>query len=442
MITPFIKGLISVQELSLCIKQLVKDAFPFVAVYGEVSNLRKVGKITYFTLKDDASRISVVVFDALEQPIKEGQSVIVEGRVDVYIVSGSYQIIARKIKQLGIGVLQQKFELLKEKLRAEGLFAPEKKLPIPTLPEHIGVITSPEAAALQDFLRVLERKGWRGKLTLSPSLVQGQLAPRSIERAFKKLSQDATIELIVLIRGGGSFEDLNCFNDEHLVRFLSQRKKPLITGIGHEINTTLCDFVADQRAETPTAVAEMIAHRFQQAQEALLQATDRLCHVSQNYLQNFRQTFALMQQKLQALHPALPCKLYQEKLLQTHQRMMANFQHQLQLKQSTFAVNIVAFEHFPFMAELEKRTMTLQQQTTRLKSGFDQHWEVVLGQYQNAYRQLSLSDPDRLLSCGLIFPIQEVTREIRDVHALHPGDTHCFLHKSGCYKVRVIEKLD
>ena len=442
MITPFIKGLISVQELSVCIKQLVKDAFPFVAVYGEISNVRKVGKITYFTLKDDASRISVVVFDTLDQPIKEGLSVIVEGRVDVYIVSGSYQIIARKIKHLGIGVLQQKFELLKEKLRAEGLFAPEKKLPIPTLPEHIGVITSPEAAALQDFLRVLDRKGWRGKLTLSPSLVQGQLAPKSIERAFQKLSQDPTIDLIVLIRGGGSFEDLNCFNDEHLVRVLSQRKKPLITGIGHEINTTLCDFVADQRTETPTAVAEMIAHRFQQAQEALLQTTERLGHVSQNYLQKFQQTFALMQQKLQALHPALPCKLYQEKLLQMHQRMATDFQHQLQLKKSNFAVKVVAFERFPFTAELEKRAMTLQQQTTQLQSCFDQHWEVVLERYKSAYRQLSLSDPNRLLSCGLIFPLKEATKKLQDIQVLHPGDTHCFLHKSGRYKMRVIEKID
>lgn len=442
MITPFIKGLISVQELSVCIKQLLKDAFPFVAVYGEISNLRKVGRVTYFTLKDDASRISVVVFDNLAQPLKEGLSVIVEGRVDVYIVSGCYQIIARAIKHLGIGVLQQKFELLKEKLRAEGLFAPEKKLPIPTLPEHIGIITSLEAAALQDFLRILKRKDWRGRLTLAPALVQGQAAPQSIEKAFKSLSNDATIELVVLIRGGGSFEDLNCFNDEHLVRVLSQRKKPLLTGIGHEINTTLCDFVADLRAETPTAAAEIIAHHFQQAQEGFLQSVERLQHVSQNCLQNFQQNFVLMQQKLQALHPSLPCKIYREKLSQLCQRIVATFQHQLQLKRSSFEIKSVTFERFPYATELEKWSTSLKHQTAHLTNLFDKHWEKVLVQYKNAYRQLSLSDPQRLLSCGLIFPIQEATQKVQDILTLKLGDTHCFLHKSGCYKMRVIEKLD
>lgn len=442
MITPLIKGLLSVQELSVCLKQLVKDAFPFVAVYGEISNLRRVGRTTYFTLKDDASRISVVVFDNLEQPIQEGQSVIVEGRVDVYIVTGSYQIIARRIKHLGIGVLQQKFELLKEKLRAEGLFAPEKKLPIPVLPEHIGVITSPEAAALQDFLRILNRKDWRGRLTLAPALVQGQAAPRSIERAFKVLSNDTTVDLIVLIRGGGSFEDLNCFNDEHLVRVLSRRKKPLLTGIGHEINTTLCDFVADLRAETPTAAAEIIAHQFQYAQERFSQSAERLLHSFQSCLQYFQQSFALVQQKLQALHPALPFQIQCEKLSQVKQRLKTIFERQLQLKRADFEQNSVVLKRFPFEVELDKRAMMLKHQAAQLSSLFGKYWEAALSQYKNAYRQLNLSNPKRLLSCGLIFPIQESTKKIRDIRALQPGATHCFWHKSGYYKICVLEKLD
>lgn len=442
MITPFIKGLISVQELSICLKQLVKDAFPFVAVYGEISNLRKVGRVTYFTLKDDASRISVVVFDELTQPLKEGQSVIVEGRVDVYIVSGSYQIIARKIKHLGIGVLQQKFELLKEKLRAEGLFAPERKLPIPDLPKHIGIITSPEAAALQDFLRILKRKDWRGQLTLAPALVQGQAAPQSIEKAFKTLSNAPTVDLIVLIRGGGSFEDLNCFNDEHLVRVLSHRKKPLITGIGHEINTTLCDFVADLRAETPTAVAEIIAHHFQYAQECYAQSAEHLLHGFQSCLQHFQQSFALKQQKLQSLHPALPFQILREKLFRAHQRLKVEFQYQLQLKQSSFEFNAIALKRFPFAMELAKKAMLLKHQVTQLSGLFGKHWEAASIHYKNAYQQLRLSDPQRLLSCGLLFPIQSSDKKIQDLKTLKPGDTHCFLHKSGCYKVRVIERLN
>lgn len=442
MITPLIKGLLSVQELSVCLKQLVRDSFPFIAVYGEISNLRRVGKITYFTLKDDASRISVVVFDKLEQPIREGLSVIVEGRVDVYIVSGNYQIIARKIKHLGVGVLQQKFELLKEKFREEGLFSPEKKLPIPALPEHIGIITSPEAAALQDFLRILERKEWHGRWTLAPTLVQGRDAPNSIEAAFKTLSNDATIDLIVLIRGGGSFEDLNCFNDEHLIRVLSCRKKPLLTGIGHEINTTLCDFVADLRAETPTAAAEIIAQNFQCARETFLQFTKRLEYVLQHRLQNFLQTFTLAQQKLLAFHLALPCNIHRERLLQFSQRINAAFQRQLHIKQTSLDINVVTFKRFPIAAELEKRTTFLSYKTTQLRTYFNKHWEKIWGRCKTACCQLRLSDPDRLLSCGLMFPIRESTKQIQDIKTLHPEDFCCFLHKSGRYKVRVIEKLD
>lgn len=442
MITPFIKGLISVQELSICLKQLVKDAFPFVTVYGEISNLRRVGKITYFTLKDEASRISVVTFNALDSSIQEGLSVVVEGRVDVYIVAGSYQIIARTIKHLGLGVLQQKFELLKEKLHAEGLFAADKKLPIPILPKHIGIITSSEAAALQDFLQILKRKKWYGRWTLAPALVQGTAAPRSIEKAFETLSKDPTIDLIILIRGGGSFEDLNCFNDEHLVRVLSHRKKPLLTGIGHEINTTLCDFVADLRAETPTAAAEIVVYQFQRAQESYLQVKAQLNQAAQLLLQHFLQSFAQLQQKFLALNPATAFGIYQEKWLQLQQRMIAAFQYQMHIKCSVFHLQKGSFEHFSCSEALAKKTATLKHLSFRLDTCFNKHWDCYRGRYENAYLQLKLSNPDRLLSCGLIFPIEERTQKIKDVNALEPGKDLCFLHKSGRYKVHVTQNLN
>ena len=284
MLTPFVKGLLSVQELSVCLKQLIKDSFPFVAVYGEISNLRNSNGITYFTLKDNASQIPVVLFkmEALnvKSALKKGEAIIVEGRIDLYIASGRYQIIARNIRQLGVGVLQQKFEALKEKLLQEGLFSAENKQKIPYLPRHIGLITSSEAAALQDFLRIIKRKHWQGRITLAPSLVQGNMAPQSIQKAFNRLNKLPTIDLIVIIRGGGSFEDLNCFNDEALIRFLAKRTKTLMTGIGHEVDHTLCDFVADLRAETPTAAAEIIANHYLQAQEDLVHVQSQLQNLS------------------------------------------------------------------------------------------------------------------------------------------------------------------
>ena len=440
MITPLVKGLISVQELSTCLKQLVKDAFPFVAVYGEISNLRSINRVTYFTLKDEASQIPVVLFGNQQSVLREGGSVIIEGRVDVYIASGRYQIIAKNIRPLGIGVLQQKFELLKEKLRNEGLFATEQKMAFPVLPHTIGVICSREAAALQDFLRILKRKDWRGNLIFVPALVQGNYAPQSIEKAFKILNALDQVDLIVLIRGGGSFEDLNCFNDEKLVRVLSKRKKPLLTGIGHEINTTLCDFVADLRAETPTAAAEIIANRYIEIKNHFTQLGLAFFQKSHNLFQTYSQRLRSQHQRLQIFHPQHLYDLYRlrmEKCVHGLNTGCASYYNKIK---TSFIIKKTRLQCVPLDILLEKKQLLLKHYDTRIRGCCRKILDDFVERYKASSSSLALFSTEKLLQRGLVFPLG-ARDSLRDFAQFEIGNNYVFLHKSGRYRVKIIQKL-
>ncbi len=440
MLSPFVKGLLSVQELSVCIKQLIKDSFPFVAVYGEISNLRISNGITYFTLKDSVSQISVVLFK-LESSLKEGEAVIIEGRLDLYIASGRYQIIAKNIRKLGIGVLQQKFEVLKEKLREEGLFAHERKMAIPYLPYHIGIITSSNAAALQDFLRILQRKGWQGKVTLSPSLVQGSFAPQMIKKAFNHLCKITTIDLVVIIRGGGSFEDLNCFNDEGLIRFLAKRTKPLMTGIGHEIDHTLCDFVADFRAETPTAAAEIIANNYLQAKDAFVYAKTQLRNLSRMHLQDYRQRLQLLQQRFFAQSPR---KLTQEKqsLLDTVVKSLnLKIQQMVNLKKISLAKQMIALKHTPVQWKISHCRTLLVHASSRLKDCYLRNTIEKTKALGCLAKRLDVLSLTKQLGRGLLFPLNSNGKHLQSTEIFSIGKTYNILHSSGKYQILVQKKL-
>lgn len=444
MLTPFVKGLLSVQELSVCLKQLIKDSFPFVAVYGEISNLRNSNGITYFTLKDNASQIPVVLFkmEALnvKSALKEGEAIIVEGRIDLYIASGRYQIIARNIRQLGVGVLQQKFEALKEKLLQEGLFSAENKQKIPYLPRHIGLITSPEAAALQDFLRIIKRKHWQGRITLAPSLVQGNMAPQSIQKAFNRLNKLPTIDLIVIIRGGGSFEDLNCFNDEALIRFLAKRTKTLMTGIGHEVDHTLCDFVADLRAETPTAAAEIIANHYLQAQEDLVHVQSQLQNLSNIHWQSYQQRQQLLQQRFFAQSPQKHYREKQNLLQDLTEKLSLQFQQGINLKKSLFTQNVIALKHVPLKWKISQYKTEFSHISHRLKEAFQKHTKEKTQTFNRLTQRLDTLSLEKQLNRGVLFPLDASGKHLQTIDEFSINTCYHFLHASGKYQVIVQKK--
>lgn len=444
MLSPFVKGLLSVQELSMCLKQLIKDSFPFVAVYGEISNLRNLNGISYFTLKDNASQIPVVLFKSeaihVNSSLQEGEAVIIEGRVDLYIATGRYQIIAKNIRKLGVGILQQKFESLKEKLREEGLFLAEKKLKVPYLPQHIGLITSPEAAALQDFLRIIIRKHWQGKITFAPSLVQGNMAPQSIRKAFNQLNKIPTIDLIVIIRGGGSFEDLNCFNDEDLIRFLAKRTTPLMTGVGHEIDHTLCDFVADLRAETPTAAAEIIANHYLQAKEDLAHVQMQFRNLSQIHLQKYQQRQQLLQQRFLSQSLQKYCQEKQNIINDLTQKLRVQFQQQINLKRSLFTKNVVTLKHVPVKWKISQCKTAFSYVAHRLKECFQKHAKEKTQTFNRLIQRLDTLSLENQLKRGILFPLDANGKQLQSTDRFAVNNCYNFLHVSGKYRVFIQKK--
>jgi len=231
-------------------------------VQGEVSNLsHSTAGHTYFTLKDEECQLRAVAFrnsgvqKAVLNALKNGDQVLAHGRIGIYEVQGSVQLYVDHLQSSGVGILQRRFEELCAKLRAEGLFEEARKRPVPALPRRIGVVTSAQAAAFQDICRVIGERFPAVEVVLAPSLVQGVEAPQQIVAAIEHLSDRGDIDVIVVARGGGSVEDLWAFNDEAVARAIVRASVPVVTGIGHETDFTVADFVADLRAPTPTAAA-------------------------------------------------------------------------------------------------------------------------------------------------------------------------------------------
>ena len=257
---------LTVTELNATIRDLLENQLPNVWVEGEISNARvwNTGHL-YFTLKDGASQIKAVMFRSAVRYLKfkpeDGLKVVARGKISVYDPKGEYQIVCEHMEPKGLGSLQQAFEQLKKKLAAEGLFDPARKRPLPALPRRIGLVTSIDGAALRDMIRVLRRRYPNAHLVISPTRVQGEGAGREVAHAIRKVARIEAVDVIIVARGGGSLEDLWAFNEEVLARAIAASPVPVISGVGHETDFTIADFVADLRAPTPSAAAELVVRR-------------------------------------------------------------------------------------------------------------------------------------------------------------------------------------
>jgi exodeoxyribonuclease VII large subunit len=257
------RKVLSVWELTSDIKRLLEKSVGSVWVSGEITNLRAQSSgHVYFTLKDVAAQLSCVLFRgtaaAQRSLLADGQKVLLQGDVTVYEARGQYQLIVREVELQGVGALQVQFEKLKQKLQAEGLFAPERKRALPRFPQRIGLVTSPTGAAIRDVLHVVQRRHPSLEIILAPCRVQGDGAVREIAEAIRLLNEFGGLDLILVTRGGGSLEDLWAFNEEVVARAIFESAIPVVSAVGHEIDFTIADFVADVRAATPSAAAEII----------------------------------------------------------------------------------------------------------------------------------------------------------------------------------------
>jgi len=278
-----VRKIYSVSELSQEIRDLFESRFPNVWVTGEVSNLRAAGSgHLYFTLKDDAAQLRAVCFRNQARYLKfkpqDGLAVIARGRLSIYEARGEYQLYVEFLEPAGLGALQLSFEQLKQKLAAEGLFDPARKKPLPTLPHVIGVVTSPTGAVIQDILRVLHRRFRNVNVLIYPVKVQGEGAAQEIAQGIEHFNHKTPVDVLIVARGGGSMEDLWAFNEEVVARAIATSAIPVISAVGHETDFTIADFVADLRAPTPSAAAELVVHR---KQDFVSELDDHRRHVTQ-----------------------------------------------------------------------------------------------------------------------------------------------------------------
>ncbi|MGH8276944.1 MAG: exodeoxyribonuclease VII large subunit, partial [Steroidobacteraceae bacterium] len=418
----------TVSELTAKIRDLLAKNFTNISVQGEISNCREAqsGHI-YFTLKDDRSQVRCVFFKQQQRGIKfrpeDGLQMTVRGSISVYEARGEYQIYVESLDPVGLGALQLAFEQLKKRLETEGLFAAQRKKPLPLLPNRIGVITSPRGAAVRDIVRILTRRFHNVHLTVYPVRVQGEGAAVEIVKALKYFNQKNLADVLILARGGGSMEDLWAFNEEIVARAIAASEIPVISGVGHETDFTIADFVADMRASTPSAAAELVVQTRREFDKhiadlretlagliryRLLESSRRVHELSAR--RGFRRPLDLLRQQRQRadeMTSRLALGL-RARLEQSRKRFTAAH---LRIVSFDFRVKISAFR-----LRLEKRAADLGLRAERLLRSKRDRW-------QRLSLQLQERSPLRVLERGYAIATDAAGTLLRDANQVALGDS-------------------
>jgi exodeoxyribonuclease VII large subunit len=328
---------ITVSQLNRQVKTLLEQGVGRLWIEGEISNIaRPASGHLYFRLKDESAQISAAFFRNRQRgpthTFKNGDHVLAYGQVSLYEARGDYQLIVEQIEAAGEGVLQRRYEALKKKLAAEGLFADDRKQAIPVLPQRIGVITSPSGAALRDVLSVLRRRFPLVPVVIYPAAVQGDAAPGELIAALQTADRRAECDVLILTRGGGSLEDLWAFNDEQLARAVAECTLPVVSAVGHEVDFTIADFVADLRAPTPSGAAEMVVPERGDWLRAIDTLAIRIARQGQRTLENRAQALDWLGRRLVNASPAARVARQQDRLREVLGRMAAAMRHDIHVR--------------------------------------------------------------------------------------------------------------
>ena len=396
---------LSVTEFNARVKELLERNLRPCWVRGEVSNLRpQASGHVYFSLKDAGAQVSAVLFraDAVRQDVRlrDGMQVVVYGEVSVYEARGQYQLIVRLLVEDGVGRLQREFEALKQRLAAEGLFAAERKRAIPTMPRVLGFVTSPTGAAVQDFLRILTRRGWRGRLVVLPVRVQGVGAAQEMVERLREAQALGVFDLLVIGRGGGSLEDLWEFNQEALVRAVAECNVPVISAVGHEIDFTLCDFAADVRAETPSAAAELISSHFVAFAERCAHLGEEVRKIADRALRSGRERVAHASSRLRLCSPVAQIERGYLRVDDLANRLASGLRHEVQLGRQRLA----------------KAAAELRQRSPEARIQFESHRLLGL------WKRLQSVSPASVLKRGFVLVRDEKGALVTRAAALTAGE--------------------
>ncbi|MCG7927895.1 MAG: exodeoxyribonuclease VII large subunit [Candidatus Thiodiazotropha taylori] len=440
------REIFSVSRLVRETRAILEASFPLLWVSGEISNLAQPasGHI-YFSLKDEAAQVRCAMFRMKRQRLRfqpeNGQQVLIRAKVSLYEARGEFQLIAEHMEPAGEGALRFAFEQLKQKLAAEGLFDTEQKKPIPVPPKQLGLITSPSGAAVRDLLSVLKRRFPALPVIIYPVQVQGEDAARQIVQMLKLAERRQECDLLILSRGGGSLEDLQAFNEEQVARAIHQLSIPVVTGIGHEIDFTIADFVADRRAATPSAAAELVTPDQLEWQQRLHAVTRRLKQNQQQRLQQLQQHFSALLKRLQIQHPKRRLQQQAQRLDELSDRLSRQFHFNLlQKHQRIDRLHTRLARQTP-----EQRLKRLMQQTTSLEQRLHRAVTQRLNREQTRFTQLGRDlhnlSPLNTLGRGYAIVSSPTTHAIiTDVAEVELGDElQARLHK-GSLICQVVKK--
>lgn len=428
--TQELRRVLTVSEITNNVRRLIEERVGTVWVTGEISNLRaqSSGHI-YFSLKDSNAQLACVCFrDAARgsrQFLQDGRKVVLQGDATVYEARGQYQLIVTSVELEGVGALQVAFEKLKARLAAEGLFAPERKRPIPALVQRLGLVTSPTGAALSDVLHVIERRHPGLEIIFAPCRVQGQGAADEIARSIRLLNEWAAgrpLDAILITRGGGSLEDLWAFNEEVVARAIFDSGVPVVSAVGHEIDFTIGDFVADLRAATPSAAAELLTEGMMRRREWVAQSTEQMFTLVRERVEAGREHVQWLASRLARSHPRRQMNQHRQQL-DDWQRALArsavqNFrQHQLATRSLVQRLARVQPSR-----SLVMRRQLVAERARRLREDARRGLEVKRRQFRELETRLRLLSPDQVLERGYsITRDAETGAVIRDARDLAAG---------------------
>jgi exodeoxyribonuclease VII large subunit len=417
----------SVSDLNRNVRQTLERSYQEgVWVRGEISNFlsHRSGHV-YFSLKDKGAQVRVVFLNgagvARNLKLDNGQEVEVRGRVSLYEVRGEYQLNASQVRRKGLGELQQRFEALKAQLQAEGLFEASRKRPIPSFPRCVGVITSPQGAALQDFLQIIRRRFPGLPIRIYPAAVQGAAAAPEVVRGLQFLNRTQACEVIVVCRGGGSLEDLWAFNEESVARAVAASAIPVISAVGHEVDFSICDFVADLRAPTPSAAAELVIRPRAEFVNQLDLLGRRLEGQMQTRLQLLRSHLTQLRQHYALRQPMTLVHLKQQRVDELALRLSSILQRRLE---STQARLTRLSGHYVFREPvhlLDRHRQRLSTLTDRLVQALDDEVEASERRLGAAVMQLRALDPHQVLARGYAILLDDQGRAVTDASQTKAG---------------------
>ena len=420
-------NIFTVSRLNTTVRKLLEMEMGQVWLSAEISNFSQPSSgHWYFTLKDDGAQVRCAMFRNSNRRVnfrpQNGQQVLVRATITLYEPRGDYQLIAESMQPAGDGLLQQQFEQLKQRLMAEGLFEQGHKQPLPDPARQVGVITSASGAALHDVLRVLHRRDPSLPVVIYPTPVQGAEAPAGIVRAIELANARGECDVLIVGRGGGSLEDLWSFNDERVARAIFASRIPIVSAVGHETDVTIADFVADLRAPTPSAAAELVSRNQIELLRQLQSQQQRLEMAMDYYLARQQRSFTRIQHRLQQQHPQLRLARQQTTLVQLRRRLDDAMQQQIRLatrQQERIRQRLKAIR--PEM-RVERSRQLLQQWQYRLQQAMQQQLNGNRQRFVTLAAQLEGVSPLATLARGFSVTTAADGQVVKKAKQLHPGD--------------------